>query len=59
MKLKSQEETEIFISGAGYLVVKQENECEIYLSPEQAVAVGVFVRESMEEMLAQWGDGEE
>lgn len=59
IKLKSSNETNLYISDVGYLVIVQEDlinnqEETIMLSPDQTRAVVDFINKHMEEQQKKW-----
>lgn len=56
LKLKCAYETEIYISDAGYLVIKQENDINqmVMLTPEQTSDLFDFISMNREEHLDAW-----
>jgi len=60
MILKPQDEIEIAVSEGGHLVIaEKESEQAIYLSPDQAVCLKVFIEEKIEEMNSIWYNANE
>lgn len=58
LKLNLAHQTEIYVSDAGYLVIKQESledgNQNIILSPEQTTALAKFIEKNFEEQKELW-----
>jgi len=63
MKMKLQYETEIYVSGAGYLVIKQDDHNEegqtIFISPEQALLLSDYILDKKDGQKIAWESKEE
>lgn len=55
--LKAAYETEVYISAAGYLVIKQSNpmgDAQILLNPEQTEIIGRFIESNLGAQTSNW-----